>query len=55
LVRLPGRQAVEIDAVQDRNGFRAGFAGAECVGFHLRVGLPGRHAVGANRRGTAGE
>ena len=24
LVRLPGRQAVEIEAVQDRNGFRTG-------------------------------
>jgi hypothetical protein len=34
---------------------RAGFACAERVGFHLRIGLADSHAVGANRGDAAGE
>ena len=55
LVRLAGGQAIQIVAVQDRDGIRAGFAGAQRVGIHLSVGLPRGHAVGADRGNAASE
>jgi len=54
-VRLPGRQAVEVVAVQSRNGARTGFAGAQGIFLHLGVSLPGGHAVGPNRGPAAGK
>lgn len=54
-VRLAGGQAIQVIAMQNGGGTRAGAGGAKRVCIKLRVCLPCGHSVRTDRGGAAGE